>query len=55
MFVLKTVAYSAGNGVEAREILTGVRSFPKEAASVCTESVTPLSRADTTSACSEVH
>ena len=48
MFVLKTVAHSAGCGVEAREIPSGVRSLPKEAASVCTEYVTPLSRGDST-------
>lgn len=47
MFVLKTVAHSSGCGTEAREIVFGVRSFPKGAASVCTECVTPL-RGDAT-------
>lgn len=55
VFVLKTMAHSACCGMEAREILSGVRSLPKEAASVCTEYVTPLSRGDSTWDCSEVH
>lgn len=48
MFVLKTVAHSAGCGTEVREILSGVKSLPKEAASVCTEYITPRSRGDST-------
>ena len=48
VFVLKTVAHSAGCGAEAREILSGVRSLPKETASVCIEYVTSLSRGDST-------
>lgn len=41
VFVLKTVAHSAGCGTEVRETLSGVGSLPKEAASVCTEYITP--------------
>lgn len=48
MFVLKTVAHSEGCGTEVRETLSGVGSLPKEAASVCTEYITPLSRDDRT-------
>lgn len=46
MFVLKTVVHSAGCALEAREVLSGVRSLPKEGASVCPESVTLPSRGD---------
>lgn len=55
VFVLKTVAHSAGSGMEVRETLSGVRSLPKEAGSVCTEYITPVSGDDRTWACFEVH
>lgn len=46
MFVLKTVPHSAGCALEAREILSGVRSLPKEGAPVCPECVALPSRGD---------
>lgn len=47
MFVLKTVAHSAGCALEAREILSGVRSLPKGGGPVYPESVALPSRGDT--------
>lgn len=55
VFVLKPVVHSAGCALEAREILSGVRSLPKEGAPVYPESVALPSRGDTSWTCSGIH